>query len=203
MQDGGHITGWLVSKDKAEIFDTALEKYLQDIREKYYGLDENPMIFAVGDGNHSLATAKECYEQQKKAFGTSIKARYALVELENLQDESQQFEPIHRLLMNVDILSMEIKRIYSVIMIIVAFSNFCRIRQKCFWLKHISKENSSSCNRYVLNTVINRLIIQLPSSWILQHMKLPCQISLIRHNIIVKLKKEEALEKSVNRWPRK
>lgn len=33
MQDGGHITGWLVSKDKAEIFDTALEKYLQDIRE--------------------------------------------------------------------------------------------------------------------------------------------------------------------------
>lgn len=103
MQDGGHITGWLVSKDKAEIFDTALEKYLQDIREKYYGLDENPMIFAVGDGNHSLATAKECYEQQKKAFGTSIKARYALVELENLQDESQQFEPIHRLLMNVDI----------------------------------------------------------------------------------------------------
>ena len=89
------------------------------------------------------------------------------------------------------------------IMIIVAFSNFCRIRQKCFWLKHISKENSSSCNRYVLNTVINRLIIQLPSSWILQHMKLPCQISLIRHNIIVKLKKEEALEKSVNRWPRK
>ena len=103
MQDGGHITGWLVSEDKAEIFDAALEKYLQDIREKYYGLDENPMIFAVGDGNHSLATAKECYEQQKKAFGTSIKSRYALVELENLQDESQQFEPIHRLLMNVDI----------------------------------------------------------------------------------------------------
>ena len=61
------------------------------------------MIFAVGDGNHSLATAKECYEQQKKDFGTSIKSRYALVELENLQDESQQFEPIHRLLMNVDI----------------------------------------------------------------------------------------------------
>lgn len=103
MQDGGHITGWLVSEDKAEIFDAALEKYLKDIRGKYYGLDENPMIFAVGDGNHSLATAKECYEQQKKDFGTSIKSRYALVELENLQDESQQFEPIHRLLMNVDI----------------------------------------------------------------------------------------------------
>lgn len=103
MQDGGHITGWLVSEDKAEVFDVALEKYFQDIREKYHGLDENLMFFAVGDGNHSLATAKECYERQKKAFGTSIKARYALVELENLQDESQQFEPIHRLLMNVDI----------------------------------------------------------------------------------------------------
>ena len=103
MQDGGHITGWLVSEANADIFDAALEKYLQDIRERYYRLDDNPMFFAVGDGNHSLATAKECYEQQKKKYGSEIKSRYALVELENLEDESQQFEPIHRLLTNINV----------------------------------------------------------------------------------------------------
>lgn len=113
MQEGGHITGWLVSTEKAKIFDDALERYLYDTKEKYSRMHELPMFFAVGDGNHSLAAAKTCYERQKVEFGTEIKSRYALVELENLQDESQQFEPIHRLLKNVDIdnLLSEIQKI--------------------------------------------------------------------------------------------
>lgn len=57
------------------------------------------MVFAVGDGNHSLATAKSCYEELKKNNpGVDLSnhpARYALVELENIHDPAQVFEPIH------------------------------------------------------------------------------------------------------------
>ena len=81
MQNGGHITGWLVTGPHAAIFDKALEQYLKETKEKYRELKEAPMYFAVGDGNHSLATAKECYEHQKAKSGSGIKAHYALVEL--------------------------------------------------------------------------------------------------------------------------
>jgi len=60
----------------------------------------------VGDGNHSLATAKECYERQKRLVPAeqwdSLPARYALVELCDLHDESLQFEPIHRVVFGVN-----------------------------------------------------------------------------------------------------
>ena len=74
--------------------------------EKYKDLSDDPMVYAVGDGNHSLATAKACYEKLKKNHQWEhIKdhpARYALVELENLHDDSQQFEPIHRVITGTD-----------------------------------------------------------------------------------------------------
>mgnify|MGYP000021991646 FL=1 len=64
------------------------------------------MLFAVGDGNHSLATAKECYERQKKLCPPeqwdSLPSRYALVELNNLHDDSLEFEPIHRVVFGAD-----------------------------------------------------------------------------------------------------
>ena len=64
------------------------------------------LLFAVGDGNHSLATAKECYQRQKKLTPpeqwASLPARYALVELNNLHDESLEFEPIHRVVFGVE-----------------------------------------------------------------------------------------------------
>ncbi len=66
-----------------------------------------PMTYAVGDGNHSLATAKACYEELKAREGAekvaNHPARFALVELENIYDEAQVFEPIHRLLTSVDV----------------------------------------------------------------------------------------------------
>ena len=76
-------------------------------QQKYsVGADVPVMLFAVGDGNHSLATAKECYERQKRLVPqeqwAGLPARYALVELCDLHDESLQFEPIHRVLFNVD-----------------------------------------------------------------------------------------------------
>lgn len=64
------------------------------------------MILATGDGNHSLATAKTCYEELKAANpGVDLSnhpARYALVEVENIHDEAQVFEPIHRIIMGLD-----------------------------------------------------------------------------------------------------
>ena len=106
MEDGGHITGWLVPQEEVEKFNTTLAEYSANVGKKYEGLKGEPVVFAVGDGNHSLATAKSCYEELKKNNpGVDLSAhpaRYALVELENIHDPSQQFEPIHRVIFNTD-----------------------------------------------------------------------------------------------------
>jgi hypothetical protein len=75
--------------------------------EKKYGMkDAAPLLFAVGDGNHSLATAKQCYENLKKVTPreqwASLPARYALVEVVNNHDDALKFEPIHRVLFGVE-----------------------------------------------------------------------------------------------------
>jgi hypothetical protein len=59
------------------------------------------MLFAVGDGNHSLATAKVIWEQRKPRVGMDHPARYVLVEIENIHDAGLAFEPIHRVLFDV------------------------------------------------------------------------------------------------------
>jgi len=106
MEDGGHITGWLVDGETANEFDARLTEYTANVASKYVGLSGTPMTFAVGDGNHSLATAKSCYEELKKnnpgADLSNHPARYALVELENIHDDAQVFEPIHRVVFNTD-----------------------------------------------------------------------------------------------------
>ena len=106
MEEGGHITGWLVQGEAVDAFEARLEAYTASVGEKYTGLPGVPMVFAVGDGNHSLATAKACYEELKAANpGKDLSdhpARFALVELENIHDEAQVFEPIHRVLMKTD-----------------------------------------------------------------------------------------------------
>ena len=106
QEDGGHITGWLVDGEAAEAFNAALTDYTAHIADKYVGLKGVPMVFAVGDGNHSLATAKTCYEELKAQHpGEDLSnhpARYALVELENIHDPAMVFEPIHRVIFNTD-----------------------------------------------------------------------------------------------------
>lgn len=89
MQGGGHITGYFTSHTLQEQIGEALNAIIADKDDK--------LMFAVGDGNHSLATAKECYNLTK-----SPDARYALVEVVNIHDESIEFEPIYRVLFNVD-----------------------------------------------------------------------------------------------------
>ena len=63
--------------------------------------DTPPMLFAVGDGNHSLATAKACWDRIKDTVGPDHPARWALVEVENIHDHALAFSPIHRLLVGV------------------------------------------------------------------------------------------------------
>ena len=106
MLDGGHIAGWLISGEVAAEFDHVLSAYTAAVPGKYEGVPGTPMVFAVGDGNHSLATAKISYENLKKANPgkdfSGHPARYALAELENIHDPAQVFEPIHRVVFKTD-----------------------------------------------------------------------------------------------------
>ena len=106
MEGGGHITGWLVQDMAVDDFEARLADYTAHVGEKYQGLPGVRMVFAVGDGNHSLATAKACYEALKEAHPdedlSQHPARFALVELENIHDEAQVFEPIHRVVTHTD-----------------------------------------------------------------------------------------------------
>ena len=107
MEGGGHITGWLLQGEAVSSVNEAIAAYEADVLAKYEATGKAPMTYAVGDGNHSLATAKACYEELKAKEGAekvaNHPARFALVELENIYDEAQVFEPIHRLLTNVEV----------------------------------------------------------------------------------------------------
>lgn len=102
MQGSGHIKGWKITdKTREESMVRALEHLAQpDHFQKKYrvGPEKGVLLYAVGDGNHSLATAKSVWEMKKAELGMNHPARYALVELENLHDPALVFEPIHRIL---------------------------------------------------------------------------------------------------------
>jgi len=93
---GGHLKGLLAE-------DPSLLEQLTDILCRLDGL--NDFLFAVGDGNHSLGAAKQLWERIKSEGGEGIMnhpARWALVELENIHDRGLNFEPIHRVLFDMD-----------------------------------------------------------------------------------------------------
>ncbi|MBQ7415472.1 MAG: DUF1015 domain-containing protein [Oscillospiraceae bacterium] len=105
MEQGGHISGWLVQGQAAADFDARMTAFAETVDSKYADLNGS-VLLAVGDGNHSLATAKSCYEALKAANPdadlSAHPARYSLVELENIHDPSLVFAPIHRIVMDVD-----------------------------------------------------------------------------------------------------
>lgn len=108
MMGGGHITGYLMGKDEIARVEKALEA-LGDAGafNAKYGFDNTPvLLYAMGDGNHSLASAKEFYERLKaenpEKDMTSHPARYALCELVNLHCDALRFEAIHRVVTGVD-----------------------------------------------------------------------------------------------------
>ncbi|MEG1394312.1 MAG: DUF1015 domain-containing protein [Clostridia bacterium] len=99
---GGHLTGFRVDNSDEVI------KQIESLADKKnmlakYGVTDS-LLFAVGDGNHSLATAKECWNAIKKGLSEQEKAahpsRFALCELVNLYDNALSFQPIHRVAFN-------------------------------------------------------------------------------------------------------
>lgn len=105
MQNGGHLEGAIVDGDSAREVSAALDKLAdKDAFNRRYGLqNEDVLLYAMGDGNHSLATAKECYEQKKRSGSPDAElARYALVEVVNLHSPALEFEAIHRVITGVN-----------------------------------------------------------------------------------------------------
>ena len=97
--NSGKIAGWRIDSGRFDI----LWRGLSNLIER--SPDKEPMLYAIGDGNHSLAAAKLYYEQLKSELGDKAKdhpARYALLELVNLRDSALDFEPIHRVVFGVE-----------------------------------------------------------------------------------------------------
>jgi len=109
MFDSGHLAGYAVSSELENGVVAALRGLAQpEVFAEKYGVKDQPvLLFAMGDGNHSLATAKAIWEKVKSTVGMDHPARYALVEIENVHDQALEFEPIHRVLFGLkkDILS--------------------------------------------------------------------------------------------------
>ena len=122
MMNGGRIKGYKITSDEDFTnISSALEQLIcpEIYADKYdVPLNTPPMLFAVGDGNHSLASAKAFWEEIKTNLSEEeLKehpARYALVEVVNIHDEGIKFEPIHRVVFNVDIPAMlkEMKQVF-------------------------------------------------------------------------------------------
>lgn len=94
MMNGGKIRGYLAEPSK---------KTEEALLSLFKG--DNPLVYAVGDGNHSLATAKTCYENAKKNYKGDTKnlpQRYALAEVVNIHSPALEFEPIHRVIFDAD-----------------------------------------------------------------------------------------------------
>lgn len=108
MLGGGRVRGFAVDVARGAAAAHALEALARpEVMARRYDVPAGtpPMLFAVGDGNHSLATAKSIWEQAKAergaALGMDHPSRWALVEVENIHDPALHFEPIHRLLFDV------------------------------------------------------------------------------------------------------
>ena len=97
---GGHIRGWRVSGADADGVDAALAALAEAAAAR--SGEKPPVLFAMGDGNHSLATAKRCWEALKPTLSEAARethpARFSLVELVNIHDPAVTFEPIHRVI---------------------------------------------------------------------------------------------------------
>lgn len=97
MLEGGHLRGWAVEGPEADNVFRAVDLLAADCAG---------LLYAVGDGNHSLAAAKQCWTQIKPTLRDdeleNHPARYALVELINLHCPAMTFEPIHRVLYGAD-----------------------------------------------------------------------------------------------------
>jgi len=121
MENGGHIEAYKLNAEDEKRITEALEALAspETFFNNYGVKDASVLEYAVGDGNHSLATAKACYEKLKNKIGEekakSSPARYALCEIVNLHEDALVFEPIHRIITNTDqtVLFTEMKDFFN------------------------------------------------------------------------------------------
>ena len=108
MMGSGSISGYLVTPEQSERIDRALTALAtpEEMQKKYGITDKGIFVYAVGDGNNSIATAKLHYDILKRTLSPqklrNHPARYTLSEIVNLHDDSFEFEPINRVLFGVD-----------------------------------------------------------------------------------------------------
>lgn len=107
MADGGNVKGWLLNEeDQQRVLSATEQLENQEYFRKKYDTTSHVLQFAVGDGHHSLASAKESYERQKKFVHSenqdTMPARFAMVELVNLHSEAVELNPFHRVVHGVD-----------------------------------------------------------------------------------------------------
>ena len=110
MLGGGHVAGWAVEDPAliAQIENALTVLGSQEEFDKKYpdATRRDPLTLAVGDGNHSLATAKACWEELKKTLtpeqAENHPARWCLAEVCNVHSPAIEIEPIHRVLFGVD-----------------------------------------------------------------------------------------------------
>ena len=122
MQNGGHIKGYKLSQSSIDAVLRGLEVLAdkEKFEEKYDVKNKGVLLFAMGDGNHSLATAKAHYENLKKTMSEeeylNHPARYALVELVNLHSKALEFEAINRVIFDCDVdnLISELNKYYDI-----------------------------------------------------------------------------------------
>lgn len=108
MKNGGHVKGYLLNEETMDEVDKGLKELADKevFAKKYDVNNKEVLLFAMGDGNHSLATAKACYEKLKETMSEeeylNNPARYALVELVNLHNPALEFEAINRVIFNTN-----------------------------------------------------------------------------------------------------
>lgn len=122
MMNGGHIKGYKLNTNIQNEIISKMEALADKeyFENKYNVKDKGILLFAMGDGNHSLATAKACYEKLKTTMSEeeylNNPARYALVEIVNLHSEALEFEAIHRVVfgVNPEHLLSKLKEYYTI-----------------------------------------------------------------------------------------
>ena len=153
MMGGGHVRAYKIdSPDDFSHICQALES-LADFENFYkkHG-NKNVVLFAMGDGNHSLATAKAVWEdikaarQDRKNELTSHPARWALVEIENIYDPALVFEPIHRVVFggSFDLYRKELERIGT-----VSFQEFDTVEGVYHRVEEASQNKNAHCIGYL------------------------------------------------------
>lgn len=145
MKNGGRVEGYHITEDSTLSSIANSINALADSNsfKSKYGQEKDIMLYAVGDGNHSLASAKQHWENIKTTMDSeeleSHPARYALVEIVNIHDEGMNFEPIHRLLFDcsMDLLLAEMKAAFE-----LTFRDFNDLDSLCKFV------NSEYNNKY-------------------------------------------------------